>query len=64
MCESGHSTVATSLKTTVDSEQVVDSQEDTMQGLFSAAAHVKTMPIRPAIERSSIILGVVVVDNF
>jgi hypothetical protein len=63
MCESGHSTVATTLKTAVDAEQVVESQEDTVQGLFSAAARVKTMPARPAIERSSITPGVVVVDN-
>jgi hypothetical protein len=54
MCESGHSTVATTLKTTIDAEQVVESQEDTVQGLFSAVARVKTMPTRPAIERSSI----------
>jgi hypothetical protein len=63
MCESGHSTVATTLKTAVDAEQVVENQEDRMQGLFSAAAHVKTMPTRPAIERSSITPGIVVVDN-
>jgi hypothetical protein len=63
MCESGHSTVATTLKTTIDTEQVVESQEDTVQGLFSAATCVKTMPARPAIERSSITPGVVVVDN-
>jgi hypothetical protein len=55
--------VATILKTAVNAEQVVESQEDTVQGLFSAAARVKTMPARPAIERSSIIPGVVVVDN-
>jgi hypothetical protein len=42
---------------------VVESQEDTVQGLFSAATRVKTMPARPAIERSSITPGVVVVDN-
>jgi hypothetical protein len=30
MCESGHSTVATTLKTAVDAEQVVESQEDTV----------------------------------
>jgi hypothetical protein len=30
MCESGHHTVATTLKTTVDVEQVVECQEDTM----------------------------------
>jgi hypothetical protein len=64
MCEPGHYTVATTLKTAVDAEQVVESQEDTVQGLFSAAAHVKTMPARPTIERSSITPGVVVVDNF
>jgi hypothetical protein len=63
MCESGHSMVATTLKTAVDAEQVVESQEDMVQGLFSAAARVKTMPARPVIERSSITLGVVVVDN-
>jgi hypothetical protein len=48
MCESGHSTVATTLKTAVDAEQVVESQENTVQGLFSATARVKTMPVRPA----------------
>jgi hypothetical protein len=64
MCESGHYMVATTLKTAVDTKQVVGSQEDTMQGLFSAAARVKTMPARPAIKRSSITPGVVVVDNF
>jgi hypothetical protein len=63
MCESGHYTVATTLKTAVDAEQVVESQEDKVQGLFSAAARVKTMPARPAIERSSITPSIVVVDN-
>jgi hypothetical protein len=63
MCESDHYTVATTLQTAVDAEQVVENQEDTMQGLFSAAASVKTMPTRPAIERSSITPGVVVVNN-
>jgi hypothetical protein len=63
MCESGHYTVATTLKTTVYAGQVVESQEDTVQGLFSTAARVKTMLARPAIERSSITLGIVVVDN-
>jgi hypothetical protein len=63
MCKSGYYTVATTLKTAVDAKQVVESQEDTVQGLFSATAHVKTMPTRPAIERSSIIPDVVVVDN-
>jgi hypothetical protein len=62
ICESDHSTVATTL-TAVDAEQVVESQEDTVQGLFSVAARIKTMPTRPAIERSSITPGVVVVDN-
>jgi hypothetical protein len=42
---------------------VVESQEDTVQGLFSAAARVKTMPTRPAIKRSSITPGIVVVNN-
>jgi hypothetical protein len=63
MYESGHYMVATTLKTAVDAEQVVESQEDIVQGLFSAAARVKTMPARPAIKRSSITPGVVVVDN-
>jgi hypothetical protein len=63
MCESGHSTVATTLKTAVDAKQVVESQEDTVQGLFSTATRIKTMPARSAIERSSITPGVVVVDN-
>jgi hypothetical protein len=63
MCESSHSTVATTLKTAVDAEQVVESPEDTVQGFFSVAARVKTIPTRPAIERSSITPGVVVVDN-
>jgi hypothetical protein len=34
-----------------------------VQGLFSTAARVKTMPARPAIKRSSITPGLVVVDN-
>jgi hypothetical protein len=63
MCESGHYTVATTLKTEVNTEQMVESQEDTVQGLFSATACVKTMPTRPVIKRSSITPGVVVVDN-
>jgi hypothetical protein len=63
MCELGHYMVATTLKTAVDAEQVVESQEDTVQGLFSAAARVKTMPARLAIERSSITPGMVVIDN-
>jgi hypothetical protein len=63
MCELDHYTIATALKTKVDTEQVVESQEDTVQGLFSAAARVKTMPARPTIERSSITPGIVMVDN-
>jgi hypothetical protein len=63
MYESGHYTVATTLKNAIDAEQVVESQEDIVQGLFSAAARVKTMPTRPAIERSSITPGIVVVEN-
>jgi hypothetical protein len=41
----------------------VDSEKNTVQDLFAAAARVKTMPARPTIERSSISPGVVVVDN-
>jgi hypothetical protein len=63
MCESGHSTIATTSQTAVHAEQVVESQEDTVQGLFSAATRIKTMPARPAIERSSITPGVIIVDN-
>jgi hypothetical protein len=63
MCESGYYTVSTNLKTAVDTEQVVESQEDIVQGLLSAAARVKTMPARPAIKRSSITPSVIVVDN-
>jgi hypothetical protein len=63
MCESGHYMVATTLKTAVETEQVIGSQEDTVQELFSATLRVKTMPVRPVIERSSITPGVVVVDN-
>jgi hypothetical protein len=63
MCEQGSSTATNAMKTEVHLEPVVDSEEDTMQGLLSAATRVKTMPARPAIERSSISPGVVVVDN-
>jgi hypothetical protein len=52
------------MNTEIHLEPLVDSEEDTVQGLLSAAIRVKTMPARPAIERSSISLGVVVVDNF
>jgi hypothetical protein len=55
--------IATTLKTAVDAEQMVESQEDTVQGFFLAAVCVKTMPTRPAIKRSSITPGVVVVDD-
>jgi hypothetical protein len=51
------------MKTKIHLEPVVDSDNDTVQGLLSAAVRVKTMPARPAIERSSISLGVVMVDN-
>jgi hypothetical protein len=51
------------MKTEVHLEAVVDNEEDTVQELFAAAARVKTKPARPAIERSSISPGVVVVDN-
>jgi hypothetical protein len=63
MCERGSSTATNAMKTEVHLEPVVDNEEDIVQGLLSAAARVKTMPARPAIERSSISLGVVVVDN-
>jgi hypothetical protein len=57
MCELGNSTVA-------KAKEAIESQEDTIQGLLLAATRVKTMPARPAIERSSIAPRVVVVDNF
>jgi hypothetical protein len=63
MCERGSSTATNAMKTEVHLKAVVDSEEDTVQELFAAAACVKTMPARPAIERSSISPGVVVVDN-
>jgi hypothetical protein len=63
MCEQGSSTATNAMKTEVHLELVVDSEEDTVQGLLSATARVKTMPTRPAIERSSISPGVVVVNN-
>jgi hypothetical protein len=63
MCERGSSTATNAMKTEVHLEAVVDSEENTVQELFAAAARVKTMPARPAIERSSISLEVVVVDN-
>jgi hypothetical protein len=63
MCERGSSTATNAMKTEVHLEPVVDSEEDTVQELLAAAARVKTMPARPAIERSSISPGVVVVDN-
>jgi hypothetical protein len=64
MCEQGSSTATNAMKTEVHLELVVDSEEDTVHELLATAAHVKTMPARPAIERSSISPGVVVVDNF
>jgi hypothetical protein len=63
MCERRSSTATNAMKTEVHLELVVDSEEDTVQELLAAAARVKTMPARPAIERSSISPGVVVVDN-
>jgi hypothetical protein len=63
MYEFGNSMVAKALKIEVQAEEAIESQEDTVQGLLLAATHVKTMPVRPAIKRSSISLGVVVVDN-
>jgi hypothetical protein len=63
MCERGSSTATNAMKTEVHLEPVVDSEEDTVQELLAAVARVKTMPTRPAIGRSSISPGVVVVDN-
>jgi hypothetical protein len=63
MCERGSSMATNAMKTEVHLEPVVDSEEDTVQELLATAARVKIMPARPAIERSSISLGVVVVDN-
>jgi hypothetical protein len=63
MCERGSSTVTNAMKTEIHLELVVDSEEDTVQELLAAAARVRTLPARPAIERSSISPGVVVVDN-
>jgi hypothetical protein len=63
MCKRGSSTATNAMMTEVHLEAVVDSEEDTVQELLAAAACVKTMPARPAIERSSISPGVVVVDN-
>jgi hypothetical protein len=63
MCEMGNSTVAKALKAEIQAEEAAESQEDTVQGPFLAATRVKTMLARPAIERSSIIPGMVVVDN-
>jgi hypothetical protein len=60
MCESGDSTIANVLETEIEAEQ---GHEHTVEGLLSAAIHVKTMPARPVIEKSSIIPEVVVVDN-
>jgi hypothetical protein len=51
------------MKIEVHLKPVVDSEEDTMQGLLSATTRVKTMSARPAIKRSSISPRVVVVDN-
>jgi hypothetical protein len=64
MCERGSSMATNAMKTKVHLEPVVDSEEDTMQELLAAATHIKTMPARPVIERSSISPRVVVVDNF
>jgi hypothetical protein len=63
MCERGSSTATNALKTEVHLEPVVDSEENIVQELLAVAARVKTMPARPAIERSSISPGVVVVNN-
>jgi hypothetical protein len=43
MCEMGNSTVAKAFKGEIQAEEAVESQEGTVQGLFSAATHIKTM---------------------
>jgi hypothetical protein len=63
MCELGKFTIAKALKAEIQVEEAVESQQDMVQGLLSAATHVKTMPTRPAIKRSSITPRVVVADN-
>jgi hypothetical protein len=63
MCERGSSMATNAMKTEVHLEPVVDSEKDIVQGLLSTVARVKTMPVRPATERSSISPRVVVVDN-
>jgi hypothetical protein len=63
MCERGSSSATNAMKTEVHLEPVVNSEEDTIQELFATAARIKTMPARPAIERSSISPGVMVIDN-
>jgi hypothetical protein len=63
MCERASSTATNAIKTEVHLEPVIDNEEDTVLGLLSAAARIKTIPVRPAIERSSISPRVVVVDN-
>jgi hypothetical protein len=63
MCERESSTATNAIKTEVQLEPMVDSDEDTVQELLAAATSVKTIPTRPTIERSSISPGVVVVDN-
>ena len=63
MCELDNSTDVRALKTEMIGVEADRSQEDNIEGLLSAAQRVKTMAARPAIERSSITPGVVVVDN-
>jgi hypothetical protein len=63
MCERGNSTAINAMKTEIHLELVVDSEEDTVQGLLSATTLVKTISTRPVIERSSISPRVVVFDN-
>jgi hypothetical protein len=63
ICERGSSMATNAMKTKVHLEPVVDSEEDIVQELLAAAARIKTIPARSAIERSSISPGVVVVVN-
>jgi hypothetical protein len=63
MCERGSSTATNAMKTEIHLEPVVENEEDTVQELLIAVVHVKTILARPAIERSSISVEVVVVNN-
>ena len=57
MCKRENSMATNAMKTEVHLELVVDSEEDIVDGLLSAATRIKTMHARPAIQRSSISPG-------